>query len=139
MFTKNKHSDIPLTLVMTEIMFQVVWVSSHGQLWKPASRNTAWRVGFNTPADYNDMETHCGGAHFDALTPRTCNICGGPPGTGKNVRDRYATGTITAEYRSGGTIALKYKATANHKGYFLVKLCVSNTLKHVPPQSCFDK
>ena len=117
----------------------MVWVSSHGQLWKPASRNTAWRVGFNTPADYNDMETHCGGAHFDALTPRTCNICGGRPGSSKNVRDRYATGTITGEYRSGGTIALKYKATANHKGYFLVKLCVSNTPKDVPPQSCFDK
>ena len=53
---------------------------------------------------------------------------------------KYATGTITGEYRSGGTIKLKYQATANHKGYFLVKLCKNNNVrKDTCTQADFDK
>ena len=113
-------------------------MSGHGQLRLPASRASAWREGFNTPAYYDDMGTQCGGRHFDKVTPKTCNICGGRPGSKQFLTgSRYATGTITGEYRSGGTIKLRYHATANHKGYFLVKLCPQNTDN--PTQSCLDK
>ena len=36
-------------------------MDGHGRLFEPASRSTAWRVGFNTPKDFNDMEGYCGG------------------------------------------------------------------------------
>ena len=42
--------------------------------------------------------------------------------------------------KSGGTIKLKYQATANHKGYFLVKLCKNNNIrKDTCTQADFDK
>ena len=114
-------------------------VSGHGIVWKPVSRTSAWKAGYNTPAYYTHTGVQCGGRHFDKVTPKTCNICGGRPGTSTFVSDRYATGTITGTYKSGGTIKLEYEATANHMGYFLVKLCVNNKPRASPPQSCFDK
>ena len=130
------------------ILLQENHVSGHGRLTKPASRASAWRFGFNTPKDYDDVSTHCGHyKHFDKLTPPWCNICGGGgtvhgKGNAKKflAPGRFATGTITGEYVSGGTIKLKYFAKANHIGYFLVKLCdqVQSTRRD-PPQSCFDK
>ena len=101
------------------ILLQENHVSGHGRLTKPASRASAWRFGFNTPKDYDDVSTHCGHyKHFDKLTPPWCNICGGG-GTvhGKGNAKKYlapgkfATGTITGDYVSGGTIKLKYHAT----------------------------
>ena len=116
-------------------------VSGHGRLLLPASRVSADRAGFNTPRYNDDTGTQCGGSHFDKLTPSTCNICGGRPGTRTFMAPgKYATGTITGEYRSGGTIKLKYQATANHKGYFLVKLCKNNNVrKDTCTQADFDK
>ena len=49
-----------------------------------------------------------------------------PDNSGRTIQVIPGTGTITGEYKSGGTIKLKYKMTANHKGYFLVKLCVTD-------------
>jgi hypothetical protein len=37
-------------------------IESHGRLNEPASRNSAWRFGYNTPPNYNDNELNCGGA-----------------------------------------------------------------------------
>ena len=34
---------------------------AHGRLVEPPSRFSAWRLGFSTPAYYNDSETNCGG------------------------------------------------------------------------------
>ena len=131
-------------------------MAGHGMLKLPRSRVSAWRKKgcckspnpevwangwFNTPAHYTDMGTNCGGGHFDKVTPKTCNICGGRAGTEKFMAPgRYATGTITGQYKSGGTIKLEYEATANHIGYFLVKLCTNVPSKsRDPPQSCFDR
>ena len=125
-------------------------MAGHGRLQLPRSRVSAWRKrpkgwengGFNTPAHYTDMGTNCGPLmHFDKLTPKTCNICGGPAGTKMFMAPgKYATGTITGQYKSGGTIKLEYEATANHIGYFLVKLCTNVPSKSSdPPQSCFDR
>lgn len=36
-------------------------VSAHGYMSSPAARNSAWRVGFDVAADYNDNELSCGG------------------------------------------------------------------------------
>ena len=112
-----------------------------GRLKLPASRVSAFRYGFNTPALWDDIHTYCCGAHFDLVTPETCNICGGSPGTKTFMAPgKYAIGTITGQYKAGGIINLEYDANVNCKGYFLVKLCtkVSST-KSDPAQSCFDR
>ena len=134
-------SNINVSKYIFNIFLQELRVSGHGRLKLPASRVSAWRYGFNTPAHYTDMGTNCGGGHFDKLTPATCNICGGRKGTKSLMAPgRYATGTITGQYKSGGTIKLAYEATANHIGYFLVKLCTNVPSKsNDPPQSCFDR
>ena len=138
------------------IFLQVLWVAGHGMLKLPRSRVSAWRKQgcceapnpkvwengwFNTPAYYDDNGSHCGGKHFDLVTPKTCNICGGRPETKTFMAPgEFATGTITGQYKSGGTIKLEYEATANHIGYFLVKLCTNVPSKSSdPPQSCFDR
>ena len=36
-------------------------VQGHGRLMEPPSRGSMWRVGFNTPKDYNDNQLNCGG------------------------------------------------------------------------------
>jgi hypothetical protein len=53
---------------------------------------------------------------------------------------KYGTGTITGEYRSGGTIKLKYQGTASHCGYYIVKLCKNNNpKKDICTQADFDR
>lgn len=36
-------------------------VRGHGRLMDPPSRSSMWRLGFETPANYNDNELFCGG------------------------------------------------------------------------------
>lgn len=38
-----------------------VGVLGHGRLMYPPSRSSAWRLGFDTPQNYNDNELFCGG------------------------------------------------------------------------------
>ena len=116
-------------------------MSGHGRVKVPPSRVSAWRYGYNTPRHYTDMGTQCGGAHFDLVTPSTCNICGGPPRTRSLMAPgRYGTGTITGVYKSGGTIKVTYEATASHGGYYIVKLCKNNNVKKdICTQADFDR
>lgn len=36
-------------------------VEGHGRLLEPVGRSSAWRLGFNTPHNYNDNALYCGG------------------------------------------------------------------------------
>ena len=36
-------------------------VQGHGRLWTPVNRSSAWRKGWDTPQNYNDLELFCGG------------------------------------------------------------------------------
>ena len=36
-------------------------VAGHGTLWTPVSRSSAWRKGWDTPKNWNDIELNCGG------------------------------------------------------------------------------
>ena len=35
--------------------------AGHGRLMDPVARSSAWRLGFDTPHNYNDNELFCGG------------------------------------------------------------------------------
>ena len=52
---------------------------AHGRLVEPPSRFSAWRLGFSTPAYYNDSETNCGGfERHQVSNGGRCGICGDP-------------------------------------------------------------
>lgn len=39
----------------------LVQIHGHGKLMLPVNRGSAWRVGFNTPINYDDNGNYCGG------------------------------------------------------------------------------
>ncbi|ESO86389.1 hypothetical protein LOTGIDRAFT_97145, partial [Lottia gigantea] len=118
-------------------------IHGHGRLINPPSRASMWRYGFDTPPDYNDNQGFCGG--FNVQHTRNggkCGICGDAYAGAIKEHEtpgRYATGQIVKNYQSGETIKVDVEITANHKGYFIFKLCANNNVKKDPTQDCFDQ
>ncbi len=59
-----KLLQIGILLQFTFVIVLVVLpydVNSHGYLIEPPSRSSAWTKGFNTPNNYNDNQSNCGG------------------------------------------------------------------------------
>lgn len=50
-----------LFLILANLICHLPYGEGHGRLIEPPSRASAWRYGFNTPANYNDHELFCGG------------------------------------------------------------------------------
>ena len=49
-------------LIMGSVLCNVVRiVLGHGRLMEPPSRSSMWRLGYNTPHNYQDNELFCGG------------------------------------------------------------------------------
>ena len=115
------------------LLTQVLRVASHGRLIVPPSRSSAFRFGFNTPANYDDHGKGC-------VSKVNCGICGDPPGSRKHeAPGRYATGTLTGRYKAGQTIKVTTQITKNHRGTVEFKLCVNNNFKKDKTQACFDR
>ena len=137
-------SDLYKVRIQINIQFQIGSAHGHGRLIQPPSRSSAWRYGFNTPADYNDNEGFCGGFDYQFnVADGNCGICGDPwfadPREHEAPNGKYATGTITAAYDQGQTIDVQIDITANHKGLFEFRLCPNTNLDTDPDQGCFDK
>ena len=131
-------------LVFLSFTQKVLNVSSHGRFTNPPSRASAWRYGFDTPADYDDNGNNCGG--FSNQWNRAggkCGICGddwfADPREHEAPGGLYATGTIVNSYSAGQTIPVTIEITANHWGHFEFKLCANNDVTKDPKQDCFDK
>ena len=102
----------------------IVQALGHGRLIDPASRNAAWRYGFDTPTQVTDNELNCGGfsTQWDKNGGK-CGVCGDPyhfkEGEAMYTHPgKYATGIITKTYREGQAIEVKVDVTSNHKGTF---------------------
>ena len=102
----------------------IVQALGHGRLIDPASRNAAWRYGFDTPTQVTDNELNCGGfsTQWDKNGGK-CGVCGDPyhfkEGEAMYTHPgKYATGIITKTYREGQEIEVKVDVTSNHKGTF---------------------
>ena len=71
-----------------------------------------------------------------------CGICGDPYGFAIREHEApggaYANGIIVAKYQAGQTIEVEIEITANHKGFFVFKLCENNNLQADKDQSCFE-
>lgn len=77
----------------------IVSVFGHGRLIDPASRNAAWRYGFDNPVHFTDNELNCGG--FSRQWNKNngkCGVCGDPYDIKKPEfihPGKYAKGIIT--------------------------------------------
>ena len=72
-----------------------------------------------------------------------CGICGDPYGAEVKEHEapggKYANGIIVADYQSGEAIEVDIEITANHKGFFVFKLCENNNVAADKDQSCFEE
>ena len=86
----------------------------------------------------------CGGfKHQYGRNNGKCGICGDPadawPRQHEAPGGRFANGIITRQYKPGQDIVVKIDVTANHKGYFVFKLCANNNTVQDPGQAGFFK
>ena len=78
-FTAMFARDQAPCLLMLGLLALVRHAAAHGRLVEPPSRFSAWRLGFSTPAYYNDSETNCGGfSRHQERNGGRCGICGDP-------------------------------------------------------------
>lgn len=104
----------------------IVSVFGHGRLIDPASRNAAWRYGFDNPVHFTDNELNCGG--FSRQWNKNngkCGVCGDPYDIKKPEfihPGKYAKGIITKTYRKGQEVEVKVHLTSNHKGFFVFRV-----------------
>ena len=72
-----------------------------------------------------------------------CGICGDPYDAAVREHEapngKYANGIIVRQYEAGEIIDISIDVTANHKGYFVFKICANNDIHQDPDQDCFDK
>ncbi|OQR70452.1 hypothetical protein BIW11_11631 [Tropilaelaps mercedesae] len=116
--------------------------NSHGRLWEPPSRSTAFRRGFRTPPNYNDNENFCGGFRvMHVLNRGKCGPCGDawqlPIPRPNEDGGKYGTKTIVRSYHKGHNITAGVYLTANHLGHFEFRLCPEP--QRVRDESCFTE
>ncbi|CAK1555526.1 unnamed protein product [Leptosia nina] len=140
-------------LVAVQIISSIFWhllliitfaasVFSHARVWSPPGRATAWRLGFNTTANYDDTGLNCGG--FDRQHTKNkgkCGVCGDAYDIATprphELGGLYGDGVIVANYTSGQIIDITVEITAFHMGYWYFKLCPKPEAEL--KQTCFDQ
>lgn len=126
---------ISIALFLTESAY------GHGRMENPPARNAAWRHGFNTPANYDDVGLNCGGG-AQPLDGKNCGVCGDSARSTNRpheVGGQYATGTIVKTYSVGQTINVDIYLSANHLGYFEFRLCPVNNPKIEATHECLNR
>jgi len=132
-----------LALKLSYFLLFVMAVNGHGHLVDPPNRSSAWRYGFKTPTNYNDMEVWCGGLQVQNQNGGKCGVCGDrwdgsrdhEMPNGKFVKPL----AITRSYRSGQEIEVTVKMTAVHRGDFTFKLCPVTNPNVEVAQECLDR
>ncbi|XP_054706523.1 uncharacterized protein LOC129216337 [Uloborus diversus] len=119
-------------------------VSSHARLMEPPSRSSMWRFGYDTPVNYDDDGLYCGGIKVQwKKNNGKCGVCGDPwhlPTPRPNeAGGKYGQGIIVRSYKTGQVIQTVVDITANHRGYFMFRVCPSKHPKKEVIQECLDK
>lgn len=113
---------------MTANMIQLV--TSHGRMMEPPARNTMWRFGFPTRANYEDSELFCGGIkrQWDDNNGQ-CGVCGDPyDGEREHETGGFYAYNVTArKYAPGAAIDILIDIVANHGGRFSFQMCWRDT------------
>ncbi|KAK8376299.1 hypothetical protein O3P69_008771 [Scylla paramamosain] len=112
----------------------VTWAGScrgHARLIEPPSRASAWRYGFDTPADYNDNE----GFLWRFQLPVS--------DAGRQMWHlwrRLGRGPTPARgWGTGQVIPVVVDVTANHRGYFEFRICPNNNPSVEASQTCLNE
>jgi len=128
--------------VFALIIAQVYYVSGHGRLMDPPSRNAMWRYGFPNPVNYNDNELYCGGFAVHWLQNNgKCGVCG-DAWNKPHLHETggvYANGLLGRQYSPGQVIDVDIELSANHQGYFELSLCPLSDNAEKESQACFDR
>ncbi|XP_076439056.1 uncharacterized protein LOC143277958 [Babylonia areolata] len=101
----------------------------HGRMLLPPSRPTAWRLGFDSPVNYDDNQQYCGGRAVHKKFGYKCGICGDPWQPSPRPYERPDGALIMKEnfvlstYITGSVITASIQITASHLGYFEFYLC----------------
>ncbi|KAI1301946.1 Protein pygopus [Halotydeus destructor] len=108
---------------------------------EPPSRNTMWRFGFPTKANYEDSELFCGGIKVQwEDNGGRCGICGDPYNA-ERVHETggfYARNITTRTYAPGSVIDVVIDLVANHGGKFVFEMCWRNKFEKKETESCFE-
>ena len=101
------------------------------------------RFGYTNPVNYNDNELYCGGFSVQWQdNGGKCGVCGdnwaAPRPREHEVGGRYGKGIIGRRYTMGQTIDVDIDISANHWGYFELKICPVDDAGSDPSQECFD-
>lgn len=131
-----------LIIIVVLSITLIEFIEGHGMVMDPINRGSRWRIDRSAVPDYNDMQADCGGIQnqYD-LYQGKCGMCGDEYGDtnpkAHELGGRYGQGVIVKSYRSGSTINVTVKITANHKGKFIFKICNLDNEKET--EQCFDR
>ncbi|XP_047475550.1 uncharacterized protein LOC125029613 isoform X2 [Penaeus chinensis] len=126
------------------LLYAAVGVIGHGRLMYPPSRSSAWRLGFDTPENFNDNELFCGGFGIQyGQNDGKCGVCGDnwadPQPRDNEAGGLYGTGLITANFTKGQEVDVEIELTTTHQGYFELRLCVNNDPTQIITDACLDE
>ncbi|XP_059147506.1 uncharacterized protein LOC131935159 [Physella acuta] len=133
-------STLARVLIIVLVIFHDV--SGHGRLIEPPSRASMWRLGYDTPPNYDDNQLFCGGVGIQyGQNNGKCGVCG-DPWNGRREHEAggiYANGIIVRKYEVGEPIKVKIELTANHKGYFEFHICPTDNPFQKITETCLRK
>lgn len=115
-----------ITIALTVLYNFYPEVDGHAALYEPPSRNSAFRFGFNTPADYNDMSHNCGSYLPDYKAGSAyCGVCGDPSGAHdmECPSGTYCKKVIVRTYKAGAKIDVDINFAGNHGGLIQFRIC----------------
>jgi hypothetical protein len=111
------------------ILNKITAITGHGRMMEPPARNTMWRFGFPTKANYEDSQLFCGGikVQWDDNQGK-CGVCGD---AFNGIRDHetggfYAYNVTGRSYAPGSAIDILIDLVANHGGHFSFQMCWRN-------------
>ncbi|CAF4556263.1 unnamed protein product, partial [Rotaria sp. Silwood2] len=139
------------------ILISFQQIHGHGRMEDPPARNAAWRygklrlhmiiykflmcLGFDVPANYDDVGLNCGGLGVQKSNGGRCGVCGdsysGP--RYHETGGKYATNIIVRHYLSDVLIDVKILLSANHKGFMEFRLCAALDSNIEVTQECLDQ
>ncbi|KAG8228464.1 hypothetical protein J437_LFUL009329, partial [Ladona fulva] len=129
------------------LVLAAVGVNGHGYMADPCQRSSMWKLGFDTPINWEDDELNCGGfgTQWDQNDGK-CGECGDAynekrPRPNENG-GKFGKGIIVREYTEGELITVKINITTSHRGFFEYRLCPMNGIEGQPgtpvEQTCLD-
>ncbi|KAK3093828.1 hypothetical protein FSP39_020701 [Pinctada imbricata] len=122
---------------------QVAMVTGHGHLVVPPQRSTLWRTVTGAPVNVDDHGLNCGG--FSRQFERNggkCGVCGDawdlPMPRPHEDGGEFGQGYVAGDYTAGDVINIVVNITANHYGWFELRLCPQDDPSRPLTQDCLD-